>query len=184
MVVSVTIQHLFKYPLEFVAKTHFQKYPSKGEKFVVRVDTVEHRRDVVHGVNYWKRIAVCANVIPGILRTINVLNEQNFLLEEEAWLDFRKPEFRLQSCNITWSKYAHIWEESTFKPSQDNPKWTVLEQHGVVEVKAFGPFGRVLEMFAQRFLQSGVKRGLRIMEELLQERASKAYIIQDNPSVS
>ncbi|XP_067676107.1 PRELI domain-containing protein 2-like [Haliotis asinina] len=182
MVVSVTIQHLFKYPLEFVANTHFQKYPSKGEKFVVRVDTVEHNRDAALGVEYWRRIAVCANVIPSILRSINVLNEQNFLLEEEAWLNFHKPEFRLRSCNITWSKYAHIWEESTFRPSHDNPKWTVLEQYGVVEVKAFGAFGRVLELFAQRFLQSGVKRGLRIMDSLLQERESQAYLLQDSVS--
>ncbi|XP_067675322.1 PRELI domain-containing protein 2-like [Haliotis asinina] len=171
MVISVDIRHIFKYPLEFVVQTHFTKYPCKQEKYVERVETVEHKTDVTLGIDYRKRIAVCTNVIPNILRSISVLNEQNMLLKEEAWLDFRKPEFRLRSCNITWSKYAHMWEESTFKPCQENPKWTVLEQHGVIDVKAFGPFGRVLEMFAERFLHSGVKRGLRIMDQLLEERS-------------
>lgn len=35
---------------------------------------------------------------------------------------------------------------------------TVFEQHGSIDVHGIGPFGRVIEMFAEKFLHSGVKR--------------------------
>jgi len=35
---------------------------------------------------------------------------------------------------------------------------TVFEQHGCIDINGIGPFGRVIEMFAERFLHSGVKR--------------------------
>ena len=35
---------------------------------------------------------------------------------------------------------------------------TVFEQHGTIDIKGLGPFGRVMEVFAKHFLHNGVKR--------------------------
>ncbi|XP_069128545.1 PRELI domain-containing protein 2-like isoform X1 [Argopecten irradians] len=170
MVVSVDVCHTFKYPLEFVVNTHFTKYPNEKEKYVQKIDTIEQSFDKDTGVNYRRRIATCHNVVPGVLRLISVLNVKEFLLEEKAWLNSRKRFLHLKSRNLTWCKYANMWEESEFRPCPENPKWTQLKQHGVIDIQGIGPFGRVIEMFAEKFLHAGVKRGLGIMEDLLLER--------------
>ncbi|XP_060063292.1 PRELI domain-containing protein 2-like [Ylistrum balloti] len=170
MVVSVDVIHTFKYPLEFVVNTHFTKYPNDKEKYVQKIDTVEQSFDKDSGVNYKKRIATCHNVVPSVLRLISVLNVKEFLLEEKAWQDAKKRSLYLKSRNLTWCKYANMWEESKFGPSPENPNWTQLKQHGVIDIQGLGAFGRVIEMFAEKFLHAGVKRGLGIMEDLLLER--------------
>ncbi|XP_053396777.1 PRELI domain-containing protein 2-like [Mercenaria mercenaria] len=174
MVVTIDVQHVYKYPLELVAHTHFTKYPTNKEKFVKKIDVLEQKTDA-DGINYRRSIAVCENVIPRILRTIGILNEKAILLEEESWFNVRKNHLELKSRNLTWCKYARLWEKSVFKRHKDNPAWTVFEQHGSIDVHGIGPFGRVIEMFAESFLHSGVKRSLSIMEESLQERCKEAH---------
>ncbi|OWF42530.1 PRELI domain-containing protein 2-like [Mizuhopecten yessoensis] len=170
MVVSVDVIHTFKYPLDFVVNTHFTKYPNAKEKYVQKIETIEQQIDKNSGVNYIRRIATCHNVIPAVLRLISALNVKEFLLEEKSWLDAKKQSLHLKSRNLTWCNYANMWEESVFKPCPENPKWTQLKQHGVIDIQGIGPFGRVIEMFAEKFLHAGVKRGLSIMEDLLLER--------------
>ncbi|KAL3883534.1 hypothetical protein ACJMK2_029790 [Sinanodonta woodiana] len=177
MVVSFNIKHIYKYPVEFVANIHFTKYPCEEEKFVKRVDTLEHRIDPVRGIDYRRRVAVCDNVIPSILRKVNILNEAIFLLEECAWLNLRERCLHLKSRNLTWEKYAQMHETSTFKPCSENPQWTLFEQHGEIDITGLGSFGRLMEMFAEKFLQAGTKRSLSIMETLLKKRWA---MVKDN----
>ncbi|KAL4233092.1 PRELI domain-containing protein 2 [Mactra antiquata] len=173
MVVTIDVHHVYKYPLELVVQTHFTKYPSKKEKFVKKVEVVERKINYADGVKYRRSIAFCENVIPSILRTIGLLNVNAILLEEESWLNERQHRMEVKSKNMTWSKYAHLWEKSVFRAHETNPSWTVFEQHGSIDVHGIGRLGRVIEMFAERFLHSGVQRSLNIMEDLLKERYNK-----------
>ncbi|EPQ20093.1 PRELI domain-containing protein 2, partial [Myotis brandtii] len=43
-------------------------YPNPMDKNVIAVNTVEEKRDVSTGIIYRKRIAICRNVVPEILR--------------------------------------------------------------------------------------------------------------------
>ncbi|XP_060566716.1 PRELI domain-containing protein 2-like [Ruditapes philippinarum] len=178
MVVTIDIQHVYKYPLELVAHTHFTKYPTEKEKFVKRIDVIEEKTDS-DGINYRKSIAICENVIPKLLRKIGVLNEKAILLEEESWFNVRRKQLHLKSRNLTWCKYANLWEKSVFRSHDENPAWTIFEQHGSIDVHGIGPFGRVIEMFAESFLHSGVKRSISIMEDSLDERY-KEFLIQQS----
>ncbi|KAK3107575.1 hypothetical protein FSP39_017548 [Pinctada imbricata] len=119
-------------------------------------DVITH--DELDKEEYYKRIAICDNVVPSILRSMRILNEKNILLEEELWMNSTSRVCRVKSRNLTWSKYANMWEESSFKPSMENPHWTVFEQHGTIDIKGIGPFGRIMEVFAKQFLHAGVKR--------------------------
>lgn len=175
MVVTMNISHVFKYPLEIVAQTHLTKYPTAKEKNVLNVDIVEKKTE--KGVEYTRRIATCLNVVPRMMRRLSGLNVDAIHIEEQCWMDKSERTLRLQSKNITFAKHARLHEESIFRPLVENPHWTWFEQTGIIEIHGLGPFGRVLEMFAHCFLQNGVKKSLRIMEELLTERARTRYSI-------
>ncbi|CAL1527581.1 unnamed protein product [Lymnaea stagnalis] len=172
MVVSVDIIHVFKYPIHLVVNTHFMKYPTEKEKFVLKVETIERHIDWTKGIDYRRRLAFCQNVIPRIMRKFSFLNEKEFLLEEEAWLNLHNNSLKIKSRNITWANYAQMCEESKFVPSEDNPNWTKFEQHGQVSIINFGPFSQVLEIFAGKFLLKGAHKALSIMEELLYEKST------------
>ncbi|XP_064615803.1 PRELI domain-containing protein 2-like [Liolophura sinensis] len=172
MVITVNINHVYKYPVELVIQAHFSKYPSEKEKFVKKIEVLESAFN--KGISFHRRLAICDNVIPSLLRKIQILDEKHILLEECSWIDVKKRMFTTKSHNVTWSKYASLWEKSVFTPCADNPKWTQLEQHGVVDISGLGKLGRVIELFAEKFLKSGVKRGITTMEEILQERCPQA----------
>ncbi|XP_076467262.1 PRELI domain-containing protein 2-like [Babylonia areolata] len=173
MVVSIEVKHVFKYPIDLVVHTHFTKYPTAREKFVHRIETLEHKIDCTKGIDYRRRIAVCENVVPQLLRKIQALNEQRILLEEEAWLNTASGNMHIKSRNVTWSKFADMREESHFSTHKQNPHWTQFEQHGSIHIQGLGTLGRVLEVFAKQFLYAGVRRSLRIMEEELKDRCEQ-----------
>ncbi|KAK7471554.1 hypothetical protein BaRGS_00035782 [Batillaria attramentaria] len=170
MVVSIDVKHTFRFPIHLVVQTHFTKYPNDKEKSVQRVDVLEHKIDYKKGIDYRRRVAICENVLPQLLRKFSILNEENIQLEEEAWLDMKTGSLRLESHNVTWAQYAKMGEESHFTTSSENPNWTQFEQHGEININGLGPFGKVLEVFTKQFLNTGVKRSLRIMDDLLTER--------------
>lgn len=158
MVVSIDVRYIYKYPIDLVVHMHFTKYPTEKEKFVRKINLIEEKTDLAREVIYRKRVAECENVIPRIMRTIGVLNEKAILLEEESWFFLRQNHLEVKSQNLTWCQYAHLREQSTFRTHEHNPNWTVFEQHGSIDVHGIGPLGNVMEIFAQRFLQMGVKR--------------------------
>ncbi|XP_064628463.1 PRELI domain-containing protein 2-like isoform X1 [Lineus longissimus] len=169
MVIHIDVKHVFKYPIESVAHAHLNKYIIAKDNFVERIDTHEKKVDGLAGLVYRRRIATCTNVVPYLLRKLNLLNEPNIHLEEESWFYHRRRRLELKSRSLTWSHYALLSEESTFEPCETNTKWTVLRQHGMINIHGIGPLGRLIEMFAEGFLHQGVKRGLNNMEQLLHD---------------
>ncbi|KAL8611402.1 hypothetical protein ACOMHN_014457 [Nucella lapillus] len=170
MVVSIDVKHVFKHPINLVTHTHFTKYPTVREKFVHRIDVLEHKIDCSNSIDYRRRMAVCENVVPHLLRKIQALNEKRILLEEETWLNTESGNLHVKSRNLTWARYANMREESHFTPHPENPNWTQFEQHGSIHIEGLGSLGRVLEVFAKQFLYAGVRRSLGIMEEELKDR--------------
>ncbi|KAI8784609.1 PRELI domain-containing protein 2 [Biomphalaria glabrata] len=171
MVAHMTITHVFKYPVDKVADLHLTKYPTEKEPNVIKVEIREHKMDHVKGTDYQRRWAYCQNNVPQVLRIISLLDEKEIIFEEEAWLDLHNKSLRVESKNISFSDYAQMWEESTFKPSDENPNWTIFEQHGEITVYHLGLFNRVLEIFAKKFFTQGALKALQIMEEILYERS-------------
>uniref|UniRef100_A0A8D0H1T6 PRELI domain containing 2 n=1 Tax=Sphenodon punctatus TaxID=8508 RepID=A0A8D0H1T6_SPHPU len=76
----------------------------------------------------------------------------------------------LKTHCLTWTQYASLNEESVFRESLENPNWTEFIQKGRVSVTGAGLLNCVLETFARTFLNQGVKKGIEIMEKLLQEQ--------------
>ncbi|KFP10104.1 PRELI domain-containing protein 2, partial [Egretta garzetta] len=152
------------------------QYPSPMEKHVTAVETVEEKTDLSTGIIYRRRIATCQNVIPEILRKVTTFREihalkvPNIYLEEESWLNTQKRNMAMKSHCLTWTQYASLSEESVFRESLENPNWTDFTQKGRISVTGAGLLNCVLEAFAQSFLKQGVKKGIKIMETLLQEQ--------------
>ncbi|XP_059160249.1 PRELI domain-containing protein 2-like isoform X2 [Physella acuta] len=174
MVVSFNIEHIFKYPVQQVANTHLTKYPTDKEKVVLKVETLEHSVDWNQGIDYRRRWAFCQNVLPGLMKKVDVLNEKAIILEEESWMNLRSGDLLVKSRNITWAKYATMNEQTKFAPAADNANWTKFEQSGYIEVKNLGSLGALLEIFACKFLNKGALKALRVMEELLNEKSHSA----------
>uniref|UniRef100_A0A8B9PJU3 PRELI domain containing 2 n=2 Tax=Apteryx TaxID=8821 RepID=A0A8B9PJU3_APTOW len=147
-----------------------ESYPSPMEKHVTAVETVEEKTDLSTGIIYRRRIATCQNVIPEILRKVSVLKVSDIYLEEESWLNMRKRNMSMKTHCLTWTQYASLSEESVFRESLENPNWTDFTQKGRISVTGAGLLNCVLEAFAQSFLKQGVKKGIKIMETLLQEQ--------------
>ncbi|KFQ23139.1 PRELI domain-containing protein 2, partial [Merops nubicus] len=153
------------------------QYPSPMEKHVMAVETVEEKTDSSTGIIYRRRIATCQNVIPEILRKVtawrspvNILKVPDIYLEEESWLNMQKRNMAMRTHCLTWTEYASLSEESVFRESLENPGWTDFTQKGRISVTGAGFLNFVLEAFAQSFLKQGVKKGIKIMETLLEEQ--------------
>ncbi|XP_006128614.1 PRELI domain-containing protein 2 isoform X2 [Pelodiscus sinensis] len=147
-----------------------EKYPSPMEKHVTAIKTMEEKTDLSTGIIYRRRIATCQNIIPEILRKVSVLKVSDIYLEEESWLNMQERNMVMKSHCLTWTQYASLSEESVFRESLENPNWTEFVQKGRISVTGAGLLNCVLEAFAQTFLNQGVKKGIRIMEMLLQEQ--------------
>ncbi|XP_006269570.1 PRELI domain-containing protein 2 [Alligator mississippiensis] len=170
MGVTVDVRQVYKYPFEQVVASYLRKYPSPMEKHVTAVKTVEEKNDLSTGIVYRRRIATCQNVIPEILRKVSVLQVSEIYLEEESWLNAQERTMVLKTHCLTWTKFASLSEESVFRKSLENPNWTEFIQKGRISITGAGLLNCVLEAFAQAFLNQGVKKGIKIMETLLQEQ--------------
>ncbi|KAM6475210.1 PRELI domain-containing protein 2 isoform 2-T2 [Liasis olivaceus] len=146
------------------------QYPSPMEKNVIAVKTVEEKTDLGTGVIYRRRIATCQNVVPQILRKINILKVSEVYLEEESWLNMQERIMSMKTHCLTWTEYATMNEESVFRESSENPNWTEFIQKGNITLKGTGLLNCFLEIFAQSFLNQGVKKSISIMERLLQDQ--------------
>ncbi|XP_009978513.1 PREDICTED: PRELI domain-containing protein 2 [Tauraco erythrolophus] len=140
------------------------------EKHITAVETVEEKTDLSTGIIYWRRIATCQNVIPEILRKDSVLKVPDIYLEEESWLHTRKRNMAVRTHCLTWTQYASLSEESVCRESLESPEWSGFTQKGRISVTGAGVLNCVPEAFAQSFLKQGVKKGIKIMETLLQEQ--------------
>ncbi|MBZ3890387.1 DNA polymerase nu [Sciurus carolinensis] len=87
MGVTVDVHQVYKYPFEQVVASFLRKYPNPMDKNVISVKIVEEKIVESTGIIYRKRIAICQNVIPEILRKniqgiskhpIQIAKPQNF----------------------------------------------------------------------------------------------------------
>ncbi|XP_058399179.1 PRELI domain-containing protein 2 isoform X4 [Diceros bicornis minor] len=158
------------------------------DKNVIAVKIVEETRDVSTGIIYRKRIAICQNVIPEILRKVSILKVPSIQLEEESWLNPQERNMAMRSHCLTWTQYASMKEESVFRESTENPNWTEFVQRGRISITGAGFLNYILETFASTFLRQGAQKmrqwrhtevkllahfhqpGIRIMEMLLKEQ--------------
>ncbi|KAM9106486.1 PRELI domain-containing protein 2 isoform X2 [Balaenoptera ricei] len=198
MGVTVDVHEVFKYPFEQVVASFLRKkirhdgkkvqtgrawalasarcrgasscYPNPMDKNVISVKIVEEKKDVSTGIIYRKRIAVCQNVVPEILRKVNILKVPNVQLEEESWFNPQERNMAIRSHCLTWTQYASMKEESVFRESMENPNWTEFIQKGRISITGAGFLNCVLETFASTFLRQGAQKGIRIMEMLLKEQ--------------
>eukprot|EP01137_Pigoraptor_chileana_P022671 Opistho-2@87804 len=94
---------------------------------------------------------------------------------EDSTIDGRRRTLALETWNVTWQDTGDMREKSTYSASDENPDWTLLEQRGTIECKRCPPvIGTLVEAFAQRLLEAGVRKGTGIFEELLAERAARS----------
>ncbi|XP_020940615.1 PRELI domain-containing protein 2 isoform X1 [Sus scrofa] len=184
MGVTVDVHEVFKYPFEQVVASFLRKYPNPMDKNVISVKIVEEKRDVSTGIIYRKRIAVCQNVVPEMLRKhsgdcwkkVNILKVPNIQLEEESWFDPQERNMAIRSHCLTWTQYASMKEESVFRESVENPNWTEFIQKGKISITGVGFLNCVLETFASTFLRQGAQKGIRIMEMLLKEQCGAPVV--------
>ena len=73
MTITVEMQHTYNSPVEVVAAVHLTKYPNKYDPNVKSCSIIERKRDITNNSTYTKRIAHCKNVLPSILRKVNIL---------------------------------------------------------------------------------------------------------------
>ncbi|KAF6281210.1 PRELI domain containing 2 [Rhinolophus ferrumequinum] len=181
MGVTVDVRQVYKYPFEQVVASFLRKYPNPMDKNVICVKTVEEKRDVSTGIIYRKRIAICQNVVPEILRKslstpvivgekVSILKVPSIQLEEESWLNPQERNMAIRSHCLTWTQYASMKEESVFRESMENPNWTEFIQRGRISITGAGFLNCILETFASAFLRQGAQKGIRIMEMLLKEQ--------------
>ncbi|XP_007473887.1 PRELI domain-containing protein 2 [Monodelphis domestica] len=170
MGVTVDVHQVYRYPFEQVVSSFLRKYPNSMDKNVIAVRIVEERTDASTGIIYRKRIAICQNVIPEILRKVSILKVPNILLEEESWLNLQERNMTIRSHCLTWTQYASMNEDSVFRESLENPNWTEFIQRGRISITGAGFLNYILETFARTFLKQGAQKGIRIMETLLKEQ--------------
>ncbi|XP_041452782.1 PRELI domain-containing protein 2-like isoform X1 [Lytechinus variegatus] len=170
MVFEVVLNHVYKFPLDLVIHTHLTKYPNK-KMDVLEVRLEEYRHDRKDDVEYWKRVMVCRNIMPSILKRIPVFNKDAILLGEECWFDHKKETLTIKSRNITWYEYAQAWEESELQRSKDSRHWTVMSQRGGIDVRVFGALGNLVELFLQGAAKRNGIRAIKHMEDLMIARS-------------
>ncbi|XP_071493196.1 PRELI domain-containing protein 2-like [Diadema antillarum] len=166
---EVVFNHVFKFPLDLVIHTHFNKYPNE-KMDVVGVKIEEQHYDSHTAVHYWRRVMTCRNILPAIFKKFPILDVNAVLLEEECWYHKKEEVLRIKSRNVTWHEYAQAWEESELRRSKDSSQWTTMTQRGGLEIKVFGKFGRVVEYFLHGLAKRNGMRAIYHMEDLLSDK--------------
>ncbi|OQV19598.1 putative PRELI domain-containing protein 2 [Hypsibius exemplaris] len=177
-------RHIYKYPLEQVADVHLHKYPAVSERGITAIDTLTHSQsfDSAGGiVTYWLRIAHCRNILPRLIRKLNVvLDPPDILVQEECWLHRQPRMFLLRTVNITWADYVVCMEESHYRPADENPEWTECVQTGRLAISGLGPLGGVIEKLSKTFFDKGILKSIELTERNLKVQSLKCPPHQPN----
>ncbi|CAH7013547.1 Prelid2 [Phodopus roborovskii] len=162
MGVTVDVHQVFQYPFEQVVACFLRKYPNPMDKNVISVKIVEEKKDESTGLIYRKRIAICQNVVPEMLRKVSILKVPDIQLEEESWLSLQKRNMAIRSHCLTWTQYASMREESVFRESVENPNCTRFHTYGLCLLHTY--FMLFLVMYAVLELALVDQAGLKLTE--------------------
>ncbi|KAK2723360.1 PRELI domain-containing protein 2-like [Artemia franciscana] len=169
MVVKFQFYHLYKCPWDVVTSIHVSKYPTNKEPNVIGAEIIEKTKDRGE-LSYLKYIVTCLNVLPSFLRKVEALNIEAVQYEEECWIYKDRRIMKVKSRNLTLSQFTEMTETSVFRQCSRDPSWTEIEQEGQIVVKGLGPANWLIERFIQKFFERGIKKNVKLMEELIEER--------------
>ncbi|XP_050692082.1 PRELI domain-containing protein 2-like [Eriocheir sinensis] len=172
MTVTVTAEHVYQEPVEVVAATHLTKFPNEHDPNILSCNVVE-RKPQEDGRAYTKRVAAVRNVLPDLLRQVKSLQQDELMVEEECWWDWKTRKFDVKSRNLSASDWITLSENSSYTPYTHNTNWTKFEQEGTITVHGLGTLGYFIEMFSKRFLSAGAQRSIAITEKLMAEKAKR-----------
>ncbi|KJE97690.1 hypothetical protein CAOG_007795 [Capsaspora owczarzaki ATCC 30864] len=149
---EITITHLFKFPVEIVYKTYFEKYADGRDPNIKSIDVLERHIDQ-NGVETVKRRAVLENIVPWYLQ---FFIPGHCIMEEVVVRDVKERMFSTHTYNVTWADTAAMVERTTYTRHADNPQWTDMKQSGTLECKKCPDFaGGTVEAIVAKFLTHG-----------------------------
>lgn len=172
MTVTVTAEHVYKEPVEVVAATHLTKFPNEHDPNILSCSVIE-RRVQDDGRTYTRRVAAVRNVLPHLLRRIKSLQQEQLMVEEECWWDWKSRKLDVKSRNLSASDWVTLLENSSYSPHSQNSNWTQFEQDGNITVHGLGTVGYLIEMFSKRFLSAGAQRSIGVTEKLMAEKTKR-----------
>ncbi|XP_071531587.1 PRELI domain-containing protein 1, mitochondrial [Panulirus ornatus] len=146
---------ILKFPWEQVAQGMWQRYPNPESSHVLSEDTVV--RKVIGHQLHSKRILTKTNRMPKWGERL--INARNVSIIEESVVDPEKRELCTYTRNVGLTKVMTCVEKVTYKPSPENPQWTVAERKAWIDSKIFG-LGYAIQKFGIERYKKNIQKSI------------------------
>lgn len=144
---------VLKFPWEQVAQGIWQRYPNPESSHVLSEDTVV--RKVVGRELHSKRLLTKTNRMPKWGERI--INARHVNVIEESVVNPDKRELCTYTRNVGLTKVMTCVEKVIYRPSTENPSWTVAERKAWIDSKIFG-FGYAIQTFGVERYKKNIQK--------------------------
>ncbi|KAK9512615.1 hypothetical protein O3M35_001001 [Rhynocoris fuscipes] len=151
MVVSFNINHIFKYPVNIVAKTYINNINNNNSN---NVKDVQLTKDDSSGMDCISFISRWENCFPRFLQRLEMFQKNYIDFHQEIWSQWDEKRHWIRSRNVTWQDDSEIARLVYISQHENNQNWTFWEETHVINFDSFGTIGYGLEMYMKRKLKT------------------------------
>ncbi|KAK2154356.1 hypothetical protein LSH36_270g04006 [Paralvinella palmiformis] len=151
------------HPWETVVHAAARKYPNPLNPNVVGVDVIERSVDEKSGVLKSHRLLTTSWGLPTWLIKV-VGMEETCYVSEHSEVDPETKTLKLQSRNLTFSRFVDIDEQLIYRPDPQDPNnRTLLQQEAIIKVNGV-PMSSYCEDLLKNTFNSNANLGRQAME--------------------
>ncbi|KAK9509352.1 hypothetical protein O3M35_006690 [Rhynocoris fuscipes] len=144
---------IFHFTWDQVVQGFWKRYPNPESKHVLSEDTIH--REIKENKLFSTRLLTKTNRVPKWGERF--IGSPIVKIIEESIVDLEKKTLITYTRNIGYSKVMSLVEKVVYRPSDENPSWTVAERSAWVDSQVIG-FGRAIQAFGvERFRKNCIK---------------------------
>uniref|UniRef100_A0A0V0G5E1 Putative preli domain-containing protein 1 mitochondrial n=1 Tax=Triatoma dimidiata TaxID=72491 RepID=A0A0V0G5E1_TRIDM len=144
---------IFHYTWDQVVQGFWRRYPNPESKHVLSEDTIH--REVKENKLFSIRLLTKTNRVPHWGERF--IGSPIVKIIEESIIDPEKRTLTTYTRNLGYTKVMSLVEKVVYRPSEENPSWTIAERSAWVDSQVLG-FGRAIQAFGvERFRKNCIK---------------------------
>lgn len=144
---------IFHFTWDQVAQGFWKKYPNPESTHVLSEDTIF--REIKDNKLFSKRLLTKTNRVPKWGERF--IGSPVVRIVEESVVDPKSKTLITYTRNLGYTKVMSLVEKVVYRPSEENPEWTVAERSAWVDSKVMG-FGLAIQAFGiERFKKNCTK---------------------------
>lgn len=168
---------VFHFTWEQVAQGFWKRYPNPESQHVLSEDTVY--REVKDNKLISKRLLTKTNRPPKWGERF--ISARTVRIVEESIVDLKQKTLTTYTRNIGYASVMTAVEKVVYKPSEENPDWTVATRSAWVDSNVFG-FGRAIQAFGMERMKKNCQKMVVGFNYVLNSMFPKAQTGEHGPT--